>query len=192
MRVIRLSNEHLGLVNKFCAECVSVGYNNNGSLEAMKWGGKYDLPSGANYWALVVNSEIASISGSHSYSDTHEELRCLFRSATLPRYQKLLPGISKTHMNSVPFSLLLPEQINWGLDEGYSEFYITTSHGSHDASGKMSRTHRALELLAKQNIVEFVRREEYYYTPQTIWRINLPRYWEAVDSFRAGLRDIGF
>jgi len=160
-------------------------------MAALKLVEGHDLPSDPQYWALLVDDGIASISGCHSYDGDHRILRCLFRSATLPQYQGLIPGISKTHMNSVPFSLLLPQQIGWGLQGGYQEFYITTSHGDHDASGHMWRTHRALELLARQGIVDFVRVEEYYYTQQTIWNLNLNSYNRALDAFRPVRQGLG-
>jgi len=184
MEVVKLSPKHTELLEKFNTECAGAGFTNNASMAALKLVEGHDLPSDPQYWALLVDDGIASISGCHSYDGDHRILRCLFRSATLPQYQGLIPGISKTHMNSVPFSLLLPQQIGWGLHRGYQEFYITTSHGDHDASGHMSRTHRALELLARQGIVDFVRQEEYYWTPQTLWRINISRYYEAVEAFK--------
>lgn len=177
MRVVKLSQNHTELVERFCEACQVAGYGNNSTLAAMKWGGTYDLPSPAQWWALIDDDQILSISGCHGIGD--HQLRTLFRSATLPQYQKLIPGLSKTHMNSVPFSILLPHQIRWGLDNGYREFYITTSHGEHDASGKMWRTHRAMSLLSKTGIVEHYGEEVVYHTPQTIWRINVERYWSA-------------
>jgi hypothetical protein len=191
MDIVKLSPKHSELLNKFNEECGKAGYTNNSSMAALKLVDGHDLPSDPQYWALVVNDEIASISGCHSYDDEHRILRCLFRSATLPRYQNLIPGISKTHMNSAPFSLLLPMQIGWGMMNGYHEFYITTSHGDHDTSGKMSRTHRALELLGRRGIVDFVRQEEYYYTAQTIWNLNVNEYNRALQAFRPVRKSLG-
>ena len=186
MDIVKLSPKHSDLLDKFNAECGAVGYTNNSSMAALKLVEGHDLPTDPQYWALIIDGEIASISGCHGYDGEGRILRCLFRSATLPRYQNLITGISKTHMNSVPFSMLLPQQIGWGQANGYREFYITTSHGSHDASGKMSRTHRALELLGRQGIVDFVRQEEYYWTPQTLWLINLEKYNWALRAFNNG------
>jgi hypothetical protein len=190
MRVIKLSNDDNKLP-AFFEECEKVGYTNNTSRETMKLVDGHDLPTDPQYWALLVDGGIASISGCHGYDDSGRILRCLFRSATLPKYQHIIPGTSKTHMNSAPFSLLLPYQIDWGIENGYQKFYITTSHGSHDASGKMNRTHRALELLAKQGIVDYVGEEEYYWTPQTIWALNLNRYNQSLDAFKPVRQGIG-
>lgn len=179
------------ILENFNRACDLAGFTNNISLETLKLKEGHDLPSDPQYWGLMVDGDLASISGCHAYDGGGRILRCLFRSATLPQYQQLIPGLSKTHMTSVPFSLLLPLQIGWGMQNGYHEFYITTSHGAHDASGKMSRTHRALELLSRQGIVDYVGQEEYYHTPQTIWALNLNRYNQALDAFRPVRRGIG-
>jgi hypothetical protein len=189
MRVTKIDNKNI--LSDFCEKCKIVGFTNNISLETLKLKEGHDLPSDPQYWGLMVDGRLASISGCHAYDSGGRILRCLFRSATLPQYQQLIPGLSKTHMTSVPFSLLLPHQIGWGIKNGYHEFYITTSHGEHDASGKMNRTHRALELLAKQGIVDYVRQEEYYWTPQTIWALNLNRYNQALQAFKPVRQGIG-
>lgn len=195
MNIIKLQNKDLTLVKKFCDECRAVGYENNASISLLKWGGDQDLKRPPDFWALIINDEIASLSGSH-YFGVHKEpdvfqLRCLFRSATLPRYSNIISGMSKNHMNSVPFSLLLPYQILHGLDQGYRHFYITTSSSEHDASGKMKRTHRALELLSKTRIVDFAENEIIYSTFQTKWEINLLRYYDALLKFSETRTQLG-
>ncbi len=191
MEIVKLSPKHNDLLTEFCSAAEMAGYSNNKDLVALKLIDEHDLPTDPQYWGLVVDGRLASISGCHAYDNGGRILRCLFRSATLPQYGNIIPGMSKTHMNSAPFSLLLPYQIEWGIENGYQEFYITTSHGSHDASGKMNRTHRALELLAKQGIVNYVGEEEYYWTPQTIWALNLNRYNQALDAFKSARQGIG-
>jgi hypothetical protein len=86
-------------------------------------------------------------------------------------------------MNSLPFSVLLPYQINKGLSNGVKHFYITTSNGMHDASGKMKRTHKVLQLLEKRNIVKYAGNEIFYSTPQTKWEIHVDNYLGALRSF---------
>lgn len=184
MQIVKLYQKDIELVRFFTNECKKVGYNNNSTLEDMKWGdSRYDLPDIAHWWALIIQDNVASISGCHKINET--QLRCLFRSATLPRWDNLITGISKNHMNSIPFSLLLPKQIEWGLAQGYTEFLITTSHGEHDASGKMNRTHRAISLLSRRGIVEFVGEEIIYHTPQTVWRIVIDSYMQAIQTFNS-------
>lgn len=181
LQVAKLSQKHTDLLQNFCHKCKQAGYENNSSLEAMKWNGIYDLPDRARFWALIVNNEIVGISGVHKFNN--KKLRCLFRSAVLPNFQNIVPGISRNHMNSAPFSILLPYQISWGIQNNYEEFFITTSHGSHDVSGKMSRTHKALSLLSKRHVVDFYSTEVVYNIPQTIWHLNLQKYMEILKKF---------
>ena len=186
MKVVKLDTSHLPLIEKFCHECKKVGYTNNSTLELMKWGNNYDLPHTANYWALIKHDEIISLSGSHSFGPfdpNFPQLRVGFRAATLPKYDNLIKTLSKTHMNSIPFSLLIPHQISLGIQNGYKHFFITTSHLGHDASGRMHRMNKVMTLLAKQNIVSFENEEIIYSTPQIKWRINLINYLKALASF---------
>ena len=168
------------MVTEFCRRSQLLGFENNASLEMMKFG-KSDLPAPAHFWGVVDKGMIVSVSGCHKIDD--HSMRCLYRSATLPEYSNLVPGISKNHMNSLPFSHLLPLQINQGLAEGITEFFVTTTDGTHDASGKMLRTHKALQLLAKNQIVELVGCVEMYDKNQVKWKINLTRYHQALVSF---------
>ena len=69
------------------------------------------------------------------------------------------------------------------LSHNCRNFLITTANGSHDASGKMNRTHRAMTLLSKKNIVEFVENKRLFYVDQTIWKVNLKKYHQALIKF---------
>jgi len=186
MNIIKLDCSHEDILIDYCRDCEIAGFKNNSSLKLLKWNSKYDLISPPTYWGLLVNDKIVSISGSHIFGISQNnipQIRCLFRSATLPKYNNLIPGLSKNHMNSVPFSLLLPYQIIDGLENNVQNFYITTSHGNHDASGKMKRTHQAMKLLSQKGIVKFVSKEMIYSTLQTKWEINLPIYFEILKKF---------
>jgi hypothetical protein len=186
MLVTKLSNQHTTQLEEFCDKCREAGYYNNSSLELMKWGKKYDLPDVADFWGLIVDGKIVSISGYHSfgqYDPIYPQARCLFRSATLPEYSNIIPGISKNHMNSVPFSLLLPHQLAHAINNKFKHFFLTTSSGNHDSSGKMYRTHRVMQLLSKQEIVTVEAEEIVYSTAQTKWRIRLKQYLTAIKSF---------
>lgn len=180
-KVIKLQEEHTDLLEKFCAECNSLGFNNNASPSVMKFNGKYDLNEVPTFFATIIDGEIASVSGSHSFTD--DELRVGFRAAALPRFQGIIKGLSKTHMTNLVWAPLMPETILDGLERGYKEFSITTSHTDHDASGRMHRTHRALQLLSKQGIVDYAGIETLYHVPQTKWKFNLTRFFETVRAF---------
>lgn len=187
-KVAKLSDNHIEELKAFCHECDIAGYNNNNSLEKMKWGQQYDLQSIPNYWGIFDDTKLITVSGCHIWDDDFTNgmsMRLLFRSATLPGYENIVPILSKTHMNSTPFSVLMPLQIEYGLSLGINNYFITTSHGKHDASGKMNRTHRALELLAKQSIVDYYGIHKVYYTSQTVWKLNLEKYNLALNTFES-------
>lgn len=191
LTVIKLNESHTELVNEFCKDAGRAGYTNNESIEKMKFNGEYDLKEIPTFWGVLKNNKLISVSGSHHWQGTGElagikyMMRCLFRSATLPGYETIIPGISKNHMNSLPFSIMLPYQINKGLSSGVKHFYITTSNGDHDASGKMKRTHKVLQLLEKRNIVKYAGDEIFYSTPQTKWEINVDQYLQALRAFHS-------
>lgn len=182
MQVVKLSPNDTKDLESFCYQCKLIGYNNNATLQDLKWAAQYDLPSIAEYWAIYKDNQIVSIAGCHQFQSASKTLRCLFRAATLPEYTNIIKGISRNHMNSASFSIILPEQIQFGIANGYDEFVITTTP-YNDASGKMHRTHKAMQLIAKKNIVEYIGDQEYYYVRQSIWKINLPKYYAALDKF---------
>jgi hypothetical protein len=195
MKAVKLDYRYENSLKKFCDECLSVGYVNNASLDAMKWGGSTDLIEPPDFWGLIIDDEIVSVSGCHRFG-VHSpgiiQIRCLFRSATLPRFQSLIPGISKNHMNSIPFSILLPYQLLYNFEKGHYKFYITTSNGEHDASGKMKRTHKVMEHLAKKQLVDFVSEDMIYSTKQTKWKIKFMNYYNALMKFRPTKEKLGF
>lgn len=183
--------EHLDLLLEYCENCKKLGYNNNNSLESLKLYHNNDLLGLPDYWAILKQNKIITLSGSHKFSETQQ--RCLFRSATIDNNQ-IVKTLSKTHMLSLPFSILLPFQILDGLKKGIKEFIITTSNSDLDQSGKMGRTHRVLNLLSKQKIVDFVRNDTIFHVPQSVWKINLENYYQAIinfDSVRSNLNLIG-
>lgn len=193
LEIIKIDvDQHRALLSEFCLSCQQLNYNNNTNLEKLKLEGHSDLPSTPEYWGLVWNNRIHSLSGCFRLNDI--DLRCLFRSATVEKFSPV-KSLSKTHMSSVPFSLLLPFQIFSGLLQGCKNFFITTSNSDHDASGRMSRTHQAMSLLSKSGIVEFVKNDFLFNTYQTVWKINLTNYHHALMAFecvRSKLQISGF
>ena len=186
MKVIALNEFYGLLLEEFCQKAQEAGFENNSSLTKMKFNGLYDLDDPTQFWAVIHENKIITVSGCHRIKDSNGNLtgmRCLFRSATLPAYNKLLPMLSRNHMNSLPFSLLLPCQIEWGLKMAVKNFYIYTHSCSNEPNNIMKRTHKALELLAKKGLLENCGEELYYYTLQTKWKINLDQYFSALKTF---------
>lgn len=179
--VVKLDESYTDLLQKFCDECRILGYTNNSNFQSMKFNNVYDLREVPTFFATMVNDEIAGVMGSHSLDN--KSLRVGFRGAALPRFNGIIKGLSKTHMTNLIWAPIMPELILDGLERGYHDFYITTSHTSHDVSGKMHRTHKAMKLLSKQGILEYAGIETYYFVPQTKWKFNLLRYFESVKAF---------
>lgn len=186
--ILPLDRSYINQLKEFCDISNKVGYHNNASIEQMKFGGKYDLIEIPRFWAAFYNDKIISVSGSHLLED-NTGLRCLFRSATLPAYDKMISGLSKNHMTSLPFSMMLPLQVRNGLDRGIKNFYITTSCDDHDASGKMKRTHQVMHLLEKNKIVSHCGDQELYSTVQSKWKLDLDVYLTAVRNFYKSKKD---
>ena len=84
-------------------------------------------------------------------------------------------GLSKYHMSALTWRLLLPSQLEYIND---ADAYITTNI-SHDASGKMNKTHRLFQQLEKLGMVEHYNDMELYYTDQSVWKLNKEKYMEV-------------
>jgi len=160
-------------VSDFCNSCYNLGYMNNSSLDAMKY--DWCLKTGGEWWAYYRNNKIVSMAGAHPFEDG---FRFLFRGAQLETARN---SLSKTHMTSIPWSIIMPEQIAWasGVLTEDTPAYITTNI-EHDASGKMNRTHRVLQLLEKQGIVKYIYDKDVFNTLQSIWRLNVGAYYETL------------
>ena len=58
MKIVELNQSHEDLLLDFCKECTEAGFENNSSLEALKWNNTYDLKSPPKFWALILNKKI--------------------------------------------------------------------------------------------------------------------------------------
>lgn len=157
-------------IDDFCKICEMHGYNNNSSRKAMKYEWCKDW---GEYWGAYYADELIAVAGAHPLPEVGPNaVRVLFRGCQIVDLHK---GLSKNHMNSIPFRDILPYQIKAYPDK---DLYITTNV-SHDASGKMNRTHKAMKLLDKVGIVSYTSTIELYYTEQSIWKLNVGRYNEV-------------
>lgn len=162
-------------VERFTYRCEAYGYYNNNTLKGMKY--KWCLDRGGAWWAVYNNEDaIISMAGAHPFWDG---VRLLFRGVQTEPAQL---GLSKTHMTSIPWKIIMPEQIGYwsGVITNETPAYITTNV-ENDASGKMNRTHRVLKLLSKQGIVDYMIDEELFGVQQSVWRLNVQKYFETLD-----------
>jgi len=178
--IIKIDDQYIDILKEFCSESKKLGYNNNASLENLKFNIRSDLEYPAEFWGVKFENKLISLAGCHQLDD--KILRCLFRGANLPNY-KVFKSLNANHMNSLAFSLLLPLQIFFGLEKNLKEFVITTTASDNDDSGKMQGSNRILSLLSKKGIVDFVETKLIFNIPQNIWKINLHNYHFALIQF---------
>ena len=166
-------NPPISDVMQFCEDCASLNYNNNRSLQAMKY--NWCIEQGGAWWAAYSEGRIVSMAGAHPFWDG---FRFLFRGA---QTQYAQTSLSKKHLTSIPWAMIMPHQIAWtsGVLTEETPAFITTNI-SHDESGKMNRTHRVLQLLQRQNIVDYYGDHEIYHTMQSVWKLNVGAYYETL------------
>lgn len=169
MRIVE--NPPVQDIEDFCMICETMGYDNNNSLKSMKY--EWCLNEGGMWWGVYDKDYIVSVAGCHPFKDGW---RMVFRGVQI---QSASNGLSKTHMTSIPWSIIMPASLAWANCNESNPAYITTNI-SHDASGKMNRIHRVLRNLAKQDIVKWVSDEELFYVMQSVWKLDL-------DNFRKSL-----
>ena len=173
----------------FIDECRKIGFRDHRDIKQLeiettiedKWG---------KFFYTYLDDRIISISGCHQF--THfdvnaitwtEGIRVCFRGAQLPGKDPF-KGLSKYHMNSIPFREHLPLQMEWGKSLGYDNFFITTHnwYGNpanlyRGPSKEQNRTNKIMKHLNKLNVV--IHQGESYVKGylQNIWEINQDEYY---------------
>jgi hypothetical protein len=160
-------------IEKFCQECSLLSYENNRSLEAMKF-------HSATFFAAYDQERIVSIAGVHPLPEVNDRAwRCLFRGAQLPGYT---PQWSMNIFKSgIHFSQFLYRQIKHVQDINSSaEFYISTN--LKESTG--AKSHRMNDIMmpriAKMGIWTLHSENIMFYNvPQNLWKVNVQQYMEA-------------
>lgn len=149
----------------FYSKCRDLGYVNNVSAKRMKldW-----LPSVCgNMWALMKEDVVIGTGGCHAFEDG---FRIQFRGCEIPGTD-VKKSLARGHWNSSTFRELIPYQIKWAETFGSDVLYITTNIGT--------KNHRAMQLIAKQNMLTFVRNDSIFNTDQTVWKFNSKKYFNV-------------
>lgn len=156
-------------VRDFVAQCKLLGYENNSSLELMKW--QWCLDKGGMWYGTedYTGSSLVSITGIHPFKDGY---RALFRGAQL--WPRKVQGLNRYQMQSWGIYDHLPLQIDYAAGK---PIYITTNI-SNDASGRMNRIHKSFSIMEKGGMVEYLGDENIYYTMQSIWKLNIDKYFQ--------------
>jgi hypothetical protein len=165
---IRLT-EFTPQLETFCEACASMNYTNNASRKAIKF--DWCLEEGGSWWATVKDNKIISLSGIHPFLDGY---RALFRGVQIET--RPYKGLNRYQKQNYAFYDHMVKQIEWSKS---NNIYITTSPVSvDDRSGKMSRIHNSAKVLEKQGVFEYIKDDEVFYVQQSIWKLNIGRYYE--------------
>jgi hypothetical protein len=168
----------------FCESCRQSGYKNNETLSAIRL--EECLSQGGQFFLTYLDDTLISISGCHPLPQVGPQVfRVLFRGVVLKEYQNLFGLVSKTHMTSIPFYYHLPLQLEWARSKGYKDICITTNWNNPDGITSMNHSHKVLQLLERQGIVEsLIDKIHLFHTDQTVWRVNIENYFIARNKFK--------
>lgn len=170
MKIEIIQDKHLDMLQEFCNECKSLGYDNNSSFCNMKllWCKKW-----GEYWCAIKDNKIIAVAGCHPLPEVSETAwRIMFRGCELPNHDTF-KGLGKGDWNSITQREFIPLMIDWTSS---NELYITTNINRDHSNGKAVRNHRLMSLLEKQKILDNCGNIMLYYTEQTLWRLNIKEY----------------
>lgn len=177
-------------LEKFCLECKELGYHNNNSINSMRL--YWCLDQGGQFYLTYLNNKLIGLSGCHPLTDVDKSTyRILFRGIELPEYRNVFKVMSKTHMSSIPFYYHVPLEIIWAQKNNAKHIVVTTNWNNPDGITSMNKSHRVFQGLNKQGIVNcLVEKVSLFGVEQSVWDLNLDRYFEAREGFRIrnGLR----
>tara|TARA_B100000287_G_scaffold351773_1_gene341003 strand:- start:653 stop:1255 length:603 start_codon:yes stop_codon:yes gene_type:complete len=163
----------LNKLQTFCDKCDELGYVNNASLEAMKYGW---CKTKGEYFCAMQDDEIVAVGGCHPIGPVLPQVnekgwRINFRGCELPGASPYR-GLNKGNWNTITWRDFIPKFIEFCPTE---HLYITTNI-DNEHSGKALRNHKLMGLLAKQGMLHKVCETTYFYTDQTIWKLNVSEY----------------
>jgi len=180
LTTVEYSPKHENDLRWFCQVCAKLGYRNNSDFVKMKL--DWCLETDGQFHLTYADKKLIAVSGCHPLPEIGSNTyRVLFRGATIEK--NLLDVVSKTHMNSLVFLLHIPRQIEWASSRGADQFVITTNWVNPDITS-MESSHRVMKLLEKQGILEcLVEKTELFYTTQTVWKLNVEKYFQIRKEF---------
>ena len=173
----QLTNDDIPHIEEFCIECSNLGYENNISLEAMKF-------DSAIFFGAFKNNQLFSLAGVHKFPEINDRAyRCLFRGAQLPGYT---PKWSMNLFESgIHFGQFIYMQIKYIQQfDSLAEFYITTNIDNLKA-GASTRLHKTMmPRIAEKGYWSLVNANMLLYnTQQSVWKVNVEKYLQDRDNF---------
>jgi hypothetical protein len=174
-----LTLEDIPAVKQFCKECQTLGYENNTSLETMKF-------HSATFFAAYDQECIVSLAGVHQLPEVNEHAwRCLFRGAQLPGYT---PQWSMNIFKSgIHFSQFLYRQIKHvqTIDPS-AEFYISTNLQSTTGAKSHRMNDVMMPRIAKMRVWNLhAENIMLYNVPQNLWKVDVETYMQLRDQHLA-------
>jgi len=175
-------------LEEFITKTRKIGYRDHKTVKSLeiektineKWG---------KFFFTFKEEKIISLSGCHEFTLFNpynvswiEGMRVCFRGVQLPGEDEY-KGLSKYHMNSIPFREHLPLQMQWGKSLGYDNFFITTHnwHGNpanlyKGPSKEQNRTNKIMKILNKLDVVKHHGDMYIRNYLQNVWEINQDEY----------------
>ena len=170
MRIVPITDNLIPALEIFCQQAKDIGYENNTSLEAMKFNWCNDW---GKWFCAIKNNKIIAVGGCHPLPEVSPDAwRILFRGCELPN-KDTHKGLSRYNWYSITWREFIPQFIKWCPSK---ELYITTNIDNEHSNGKATRNHKLMGLLAKQNILDKHNDMVLYYTEQTVWKLNISEY----------------
>lgn len=177
------------LLPAFMEECSKRGFNNNTSIENLK----FDYFEHIFFFAGIEDGKIKLFSGVHEFDmDGERYWRCGFRGATIDADQKMSRNLRKNSLN-VGINYYIQMQYIESL-HGPSKF-VHTSNTPESIDGA-GRSHAVDRLMKRgvEGITLLAEDFEYLYTKQNVWLLDkdvwyndFDKYHRNYHSFTAGL-----
>jgi len=175
-------------LEEFITKTRKIGYRDHKTVKSLeiektineKWG---------KFFFTFKEEKIISLSGCHEFTLFNpynvswiEGMRVCFRGVQLPG-EDVYKGLSKYHMNSIPFREHLPLQMEWGKRLGYEKFFITTHNWYGNPanlykgpSKEQNRTNKIMKILNKLGVVKHHGDTYIRNYLQNVWEINEEEY----------------
>ena len=148
MIIVPITDNLKPKLRAFCQKAKELGYQNNSSLEAMKFDWCQEL---GKWFCAMEDDNIVAVAGCHPLPEISPTAwRIMFRGCELPQTDKF-KGLGKGDWNSITQREMIPKFINYCPTD---KIYITTNIDHEHSNGKSTRNHRLMGLLAKQGILD--------------------------------------
>jgi hypothetical protein len=156
------------ILHAWFAECTKRGFNNNISVEAMRF--DWVLEQGGRWWASMENGKIIAISGTHPHF--LDGWRIMFRGAQLTSRKNIEWSPSFSHIHMWYDHAL--HQIDYVESNGGKDIpcYCSSDSQSSSDSSTSARYYKNFKLAAEIGIIENLGHKKIYNELQNVWRIH--------------------